>query len=296
MGDGAALDRRGVGAEQPTSPVTRSWVCTAILRVLGGFELVIGSRPVALGLSCQRLMTLLALNDGQIARGQAAGLLWPEVTNSRANANLRSVLWRLQRSCPEVLDASFQDLRLSAGVRVDLHEVTMIARRLLDRTSPLHPDELRQALQSNLYEDITPHLGDEEWLVVERERLHQLRLHAIEALCDQLIDAGWYGAAVDAALSVITDDPFRESAHRVLIKAYMAEGNHLDARRQYAGYRNMLRAELGLEPSDQLKRLVAIKPRSPSNWRSAPAEGHLPGSPPGTRQASATGGSRLASY
>jgi DNA-binding SARP family transcriptional activator len=199
---------------------------------------------------------LLALNGGQINRVQGAGLLWPEVTGDRANANLRSVLWRLQRCHCNVVEASFTTIRFASDVGVDITPVFDIARRLLDRSAPPDIHTIRRALRCNFTDDIAPELCDWEWLEVERERYRQLRLHALEALSAQLIAAKWYGAAIDAALEAIHADPFRETAHHLLVRAHLAEGNQLEARRRYDAYRNLLRKELDLEPSEQFMRLL----------------------------------------
>src|SRR5579862_464785 len=88
-------------------------VCDSMLRVLGKFELIVGSRAVDPSSNCQRLLTLLAIKDCQVSRSSAAGTLWPDATAARANANLRSVLWKLQRCCPEVVEASFHVIRMA---------------------------------------------------------------------------------------------------------------------------------------------------------------------------------------
>jgi DNA-binding SARP family transcriptional activator len=230
------------------------------LRVLGRFDLAAGSQPISLSVNCQRVLTLLAVRDCHVSRACASGTLWPEATASRANANLRSVLWRLQRCCADAVEASFHDIRLAPGVTVDIQDVSKIARHLLDRSTTRDAAGLSEALSCNLYDDIVPDLGDEEWLVVERERYRQLHLHALESLSDELIAIGWYGAAVEAALGVTRIDPFRESARRLLVRAYLAEGNRLEAHRQLREYRNLLSRELGLEPTDRLFRLLQVTP------------------------------------
>ena len=166
------------------------------------------------------------------------------------------------------MEASFYDIRLAAEVTVDIQEVCKIARHLLDRSIARDATGLSKALGCNLYDDIVPDLGDEEWLVVERERYRQLHLHALESLSEELIAIGWYGAAVEAALGVTRIDPFRESARQLLVRAYLAEGNQLEARRQLKDYRNLLRRELGLEPTDRFLRLI----QAPSPLRPQAAE------------------------
>lgn len=243
---------RGVPAASGTRPTGDR----ILLQILGPVSLTACGTPVTVGASCQRLLVLLALNGGRINRVHGAGVLWPDVPGERANANLRSALWRLQRCCCDVVDATFTTIRFGSEVAVDISPVFDVARRLLDRSVAADLDTIRRALRCNFTDDIAPELCDWEWLEVERERYRQLRLHALEALSAQLIVARWYGAAIDAALEAIHADPFRETAHQLLVRAHLAEGNQLEARRRHDAYRNLLRRELDLEPSEQFMRLL----------------------------------------
>ena len=67
------------------------------LTLLGGFELVCDGVPLALPMSAQRVIAFVATHVRPIQRGYVAGSLWLETPESRAYANLRSALWRLQR-------------------------------------------------------------------------------------------------------------------------------------------------------------------------------------------------------
>ena len=92
---------------------------------------------------------------------------------------------------------------------------------------------------------------------MERERYRNLRLHTLETLCDRFIESGRSREAVETALHAVSGDPLRESAHRSLISALMAEGNHAEAAVQYENLRFLLRKELGVEPGFQLADLTA---------------------------------------
>lgn len=247
----SARTRTGGGSAEGTCPQPH-----VRLSVLGAVRLAVCGQPAPIGESCQRLLVLLALKKGQLNRVHAAGLMWPEVSTGRANANLRSVIWRLQRCCDNAVSASFSDVRLTPEVTVDLDDVSAMAAKLLDRSVDMDAEELKQALACNFQDDIAPGLYDWEWLEVERDRHRQLRLHAMEALSEQLVKAGWYGAAVDSALGAVRADAFRESAQQLLVRAYLAEGNRLEARRRYDAYRNLLRKELDMEPSEQFLQLL----------------------------------------
>ena len=221
------------------------------LRLLGRFELT-GSYVVTPGSACQRLLSLLAVHAGTLARWQVAQLLYPDGPNASAASNLRAVLWRMRRCCPPVLVNTVTEVRLAPGVAVDYWAAAQSAEQLIGGTTTFDADELVALSPVTLQHDLLPGWAD-PWLVPERERFHQLRLHALEALCARLTSCGRHGAAVDAGLAAVAADPLRESAQRALIDAYFAEGNVCEAIRQYEAFCSLLQAELGLEPSDELR-------------------------------------------
>lgn len=54
----------------------------------------------------------------------------------------------------------------------------------------------------------------DDWLVVERERLRELRIRALERVCEQLTAIGSFGQAIEAGMAAVRAEPLRESAHR----------------------------------------------------------------------------------
>ncbi len=148
-------------------------------------------------------------------------------------------------------------LALAPEVIVDLHDASEQARRLLDGTVA---DDVGLA-DFGLTGELLPDWYD-DWLLLERERYRQLRLHALEALAVRLTALSRYGEAVETALAAVAGEPLRESAHRVLMSVHVAEGNPAEALRHYELLRELLRTELGLEPSPELQELVArLTPR-----------------------------------
>ena len=107
-----------------------------------------------------------------------------------------------------------------------------------------------------LRDDLLPDWYD-DWLAFERERFRQLRIHALESLCERLIALERFGEAIETGLAVVTAEPLRESAHRILIRIHLAEGNGAEALGQYRRFRALLHDELGLEPSPEMRTLVA---------------------------------------
>jgi DNA-binding SARP family transcriptional activator len=225
------------------------------LRLLKGFTLLVGDKRVTLSSSAQRLLAFLALQDRPRTRTYVARTLWPEATTSRANANLRSSLWRALRTGHRVIDASAHEMALAGNITVDIHDAVARAHRLLDK-SCLCDDILDRQTRDDLSADLLPEWSDNEWVLIEQEQYHQLRLYALEAMAKRLTTVGRHGEAVASGLAAVRAEPLRESAHRVLIDAHLAAGNRAAARHQYEQCRRILLDELGLEPSDALRHLL----------------------------------------
>jgi DNA-binding SARP family transcriptional activator len=224
--------------------------------LLDGFALHLGDRgaesqvgPLPHGV--QRLVAHLCL-AGRPARTAVAAHLWPDAPDDRAQGSLRSALWRLQRVVPGLVDVSGGTLSLSPRVRVDVHELSDWASRVLD---PGVAVEEVAVLDAGLRGDLLPGWYD-DWVLLERERLRQLRMYAFERVADTLAVAGRHAEALQAAYEAIRAEPLRESAHRTLVRLHLVEGNVAEAIRAYETYRRMLDDELGVGPTDQMARLV----------------------------------------
>jgi len=244
----SGLDRTvDAGERRPRSAVSR-----ASLGLLGGFQLAVDGETVHLPRGECRVLASVALRDRAQTRAALAGRLWPDTTNDRAMGRLRTSLWRLRRTGQRLLDVTSSEVALDPEVAVDVRELTELTHRLSD----VAPTDDKAALEL-LSEagELLPD-WDEDWLVADRERIRQLRMHALEQLGEQLASEGRFGSAVDAVLVAIAEDPLRESARRTLIRIHVAEGNVHDAVAQYRAYRDVMRDDLGLEPSPQMAALL----------------------------------------
>lgn len=222
------------------------------LWLLRGFQLQCSEKFVDLPLGSQRVLAFLALQTRPLSRSYVASILWMDGNEERAAASLRSALWRINRSGHRLVAANSQWLRLMPDVVVDLRESARTAREVL-RSEMLAQDLCVDEL--NVAGDLLPGWYD-DWVIAERERFRQLRLHALERACGQLTAAGRFGQAIESGLAAVASEPLRESAHRVLICAYLSEGNQGEAIRQYETCRQILRRELGIEPSPVTRALL----------------------------------------
>ncbi|MDQ1466251.1 MAG: family transcriptional regulator, regulator of embCAB operon [Actinomycetota bacterium] len=228
------------------------------ISVLGRFELVDGrGAAIAVANGTQRLLSLLALRDRVVHRASVAGVLWPDVSESHAHASLRSALLRIPGAARSVVSVSDAELSLADGVDVDVRDAQALAQRLLDDTAPASEDDVSRVALAQLSSDLLPG-WDDEWVTPEAEGWRQLRLHALEALTDRLAERARFGDATTAAMAAIRAEPLRESAHAALIRVHLAESNQSEALRQFERYQDLLRSELGIEPTSRLRELVGI--------------------------------------
>jgi DNA-binding SARP family transcriptional activator len=206
-------------------------------------------------LGAQRLLALLALEDGTIDRVTATGLLWPDSRQGRAAANFRSALWRAKRvGSVTLIDCVGPRLHLAPSVRVDLHELLRRSRQIgSSRCASGGPD--CQAIIDGLSRELLPTWSD-DWLVPERARWDQVRLHVLETMAQQFLTAQNYLTALEAALAAVAIEPIRESAHRLVLKVHIAEGNSACAMQHYHRYRGLLQRELSIKPSRQMVELI----------------------------------------
>jgi DNA-binding SARP family transcriptional activator len=238
------------GVREASASSAKSGVVT--LGLLQGFRLERDGGSFELPLGIQRLVAFLALHNRPLLRLFVAGNLWIDSNEEHANANLRTALWRLHRLDFHLVDATRSHVSLAPGVVVDLHDLTERARQVLrHETAPTH-DDVDAILHGG---DLLPDWYD-EWILLEREQFRQLRLLALETLCTGLSTAGSYAAAVEAGLACIAAEPLRESAHQALIGAHLAEGNRVEAIRQFRLYESLVLDEFGVEPSAALRRML----------------------------------------
>lgn len=245
---GGASSVRAVQVEA-TSVSTDSGYALTMLR---GWRLTCNGCSVQVAKPAQRLIALIALAGTHEPR-YLSGTLWPDSSERQAQANLRSTLSRLQCSGIPVVHRDHGLLALDDGLSVDVHRLRRCAELVMREPTVAPPAEVLTVLVR---------AGDllagwyEDWVLTWRERLRAVRVHALESAAFRLAQAGRFAEAVDAALLSVNTEPLRESAHRALMEVHIQEGNTLAAVRQFYRYRELLRHELGVEPSLEMRQLL----------------------------------------
>lgn len=251
-----------------------------VLSLLGGFHVVLAGRPVT-AFESDRVRALLAYlaveADRPHSRAELASLLWPDHPEDTARTNLRHVLRKLREaiqddlSSPPCLLATHQTLQLNPASDIVV-DVAAFNRRIAaceaharehDR---LHPcpscaQELTQAMA--LYRgpflagfSLAKSAPFEEWARTTQERLHRAALEALYHLTAYHEANGDYASAARFASWQVKLEPWREDAHAQWMRALALSGQREAALLQYETCCRVLEQELGIGPSDSLRRLA----------------------------------------
>jgi len=219
------------------------------LTLLGGFAVDSWIPPFS-ARSPWRIAAYLAIH-GPSPRRRIAGLLWPEGSLEKAQASLRSGLWRLHTLRPGVVDARRDYLALGDRVTSDLEPFIASVRHVLASDSCDPADSTRLIGAGEL----TPE-WDDEWLDTQREELRLLRLRSLGVLTERLLAARRLEPAYQVALAELSADPLREIAHQRMIRLHLFQGDAAQARQQYEACATLLRTELDIRPSPYTANLL----------------------------------------
>ena len=221
--------------------------------LLNRFSVDFGGNVQRVPGSVQRLLAFVSLHEGPVSRQRAAFTLWPTANEAHAYGSLRTALFRLRAGREGQLFEAGSDLKLRSSVGVDVRRARSLAATLGEPVVRRGDEQELEALL--LGGELLPDWYD-DWVIFERERFRQLRLRALEAFCDRLTRAGRLAEALEVGLLCVAGEPLRESAHRAVMRVYLADGNPGDAIHQYQLCERLFGEQLGIRPSAQMQELL----------------------------------------
>jgi len=216
--------------------------------------------PVNLGGRELELALALALRREPTSRARLSAMLWPDLEEAAARNALSVCLHRLRAHLKRA-DAIVREAggyRLHDDASVDLWEIERTAARLRSREDLSDSD--RAALERTwlrLREERPARMDQWEWFEGTRRRLDALRVDISHRLALGALERGETGKALQFAHDAIALDGCDEPAFEVVIRAHIRDGDRSAALRAFRQYRDALRNELGIEPSESLATLVA---------------------------------------
>lgn len=233
------------------------------LQLLGGFRLT-GADGEELRFASrkgQALLAVAALAPGHsVTRARLKTLLWSDRGEDQASASLRQLLVVLRKELALLGPGVFSVRNETVGLDPDALDIDtshfMVAEMAGDaaRSVANYGGLLLDGLD----------LGDqvfEEWLAAERGRFLSLATGMFERHATEL--SGEVRVAV--AQRLVALDPLREASHRVLITAYMANGEAALATKQFETCKTILERELGVMPAAETEALLATPPSAAPN-------------------------------
>jgi predicted ATPase/DNA-binding SARP family transcriptional activator len=230
------------------------------LTLLGGFraQLEAGAALVLPTRKTQALLAYLALPLGQShPREKLATLLWGDMPDAQARGNLRHALSRIRKALPKaarpgmVLDGP--SVALDPGL-VDV-DVARFERLVADGR-PAALEEVVDLYRGDLLAGLVlEERSFDDWLMSERERLHELAIQGLGRLLVHQQKTGAAEPAVQTGLRLLALDPLQEPVHRAVMRLYARLGRREAALRQYQLCVNALKRELNTPPDAETTQL-----------------------------------------
>ena len=192
-----------------------------------------------------------------LRKEEIGALFWPEHPPHKLDGVFRSTLYRLRRAVFRD-SVIFSDGVYSFNWESDFWFDVRTFDTLLDQAKQTTiVDEKHTILEEALalcQGDYLEGIYD-DWCVLERERLREDQLAARELLAKLYASRGSLQKAVEAYQHLVNLDPYREPAHRELMRCHYRLGDRVAAIKQYQTCVQILRDDLGLSPTPETEEL-----------------------------------------
>ena len=232
------------------------------LSLLGSFEAALDNKPLTQfrTKSVQALLIYLVCEaERPYQREALMELLWPGMPQTSAQANMRQTLYRLRKLIPEVKGQNGDAVPFVLTDRQTI-QINPDADYFLD-VATFTSSEPAQAIalyRGDFLADF--YLPDseafEEWAAARRADYRRQVLAMMEEETAVHLQAARYDQAIQLAQRQIEIDNLRESSHRQLMEAWARNGRRREALSHYETLRQLLQAELAIEPEPETLTLI----------------------------------------
>ena len=197
-----------------------------------------------------QLLAFLASQEDWVSRDRLAALFWSDMPTQSAKQNLRRLLGRT-RELPWLDTLEIDRTRLRWQVDTDVKDFrTALQRRDWQIISACYQGPFLDGLESYDNSEFA------HWLLLERERFHNLwrdeLFHKVDELCAQKA----YSNAMVLLRLALEQDRFDEDALASYLDLALQTGDIKVARSLYQAFARRLTHELGIEPSSATQQLA----------------------------------------
>lgn len=238
------------------------------LMLFGHYQLTVDGVPVKFATEHTRaLLAFLTIEARPHERVSLAALLWPEQPEAAARQNLRQTLVYLKQALGKhvepgrLLEITAKTIRFHPeGMTIDARQFGALWAACSTHAHPTLAgcSECAERLQraAELYKGeflkglfIKNSAPFDEWAIYVREQFHRQAVEVLHALSLCMEANGDHEQMRHFAARQLALEPWREEAHRQVMRALALSGQGTAALAHYAVCRRVLNDELGAEPS-----------------------------------------------
>ncbi len=230
------------------------------IRLFGGLTLFSGDTPLPsiTGAIARSLFAyLVTYRERSHTRDLLVGTFWPDRPEAVARRRLSQALWQIRQVLPPsllLIDGATIQCDPTYPLWCDVTQFTHHYSQA--ETEPERAFEHYQQC-IDLYQDDFMAGYYEDWVLIERERLREMCLNALAQLIERCKRASDYERALIFARQLSSQAPWREEAHREIMRLCHLLGRDAEALKQLEICRRVLAKELGVEPSSATESLAA---------------------------------------
>jgi predicted ATPase/DNA-binding SARP family transcriptional activator len=240
------------------------------ISTLGGLSVTLEGKPFNQFVSrkAEALLVYIACQPNEHLREALAAFFWGDLAQDQAMSNFRVALSNLNKHFEPYLLINRHTVQISQGgeSQVDINELRSelsTIERYLTR-GEIIPEPVSQRFQEtlDLYRGdflasfhVRDCKGFEDWKLLEQEHIQTRVSRVLHHLVRYYVDHQQYSSGIVYAQRLVTIDPLSEQAHLQLMQMFLQSEQRNRALAQYETYQSILKAELGVEPSENIKDL-----------------------------------------
>ena len=205
---------------------------------------------------------LAAERHRPVGRDELTSVVWSDAQPREIDAALSAILSKLRSAlkkvglvssdCIGVRSGAIQ-MRLPPDAWIDVEHA---ANSIDEAEGALRAGDSRRAwgdANAAVIIGRRPFLADEEgpWIETRRAKLRSLVVRGLHVLSQISAMNGENALAIQHAADIIELEPFRETGYRHLMRLHAQMGNRAEALRVFGKCRELLREELGADPSQE---------------------------------------------
>lgn len=253
-------------AEPHTSPLPQpaveeqEWYSAELsISCFGHFAVRRHGQPLTLctNRKAQAILRYLVATAGHSASSDTLqALFWPEDTEETAQHKLHIAISNLRHALQQGESAAKQNYILYKNRMYTLNPALSLQTDV-DIFRAYYQQGQQQAEERIFYYERAcrlysgPFLVEDlyaDWSALQREKLCHSYLAMCSALAHHYLQTQRYAEAQTWATAMLTENRCDETAHRLLIQIYIAQGHRHNAIQQYRACEEILRQELGVRP------------------------------------------------